>query len=297
MLPHLNDFLKKLKNDDYSPETIYNYKRDLNTFDNYLVNNLNISLEEVDRNAIEYFKKYLLSPNRLTSDKSTTLKFLSISSINRIFSSLKSYFKYLSDNNIKTRISFADIKLAKSQKKYIQRPKPNMIIDLIEAPDKFEKDLIIKFRNRAMLEVLFATSISISELLSLRIDQFDISGKIQIFSKGKRERCIYLTPRSIKHLQDYLNIRSDKVPFMFIPYRGRNNQADNKKISTNYLQYKIKYYRELLGINIPISAHSLRHGFISYFIENSADPKPIKATFNHQYLNINVDYCNILNND
>jgi len=77
---------------------------------------------------------------------------------------------------------------------------------------------------------------------------------------------------------------------MFIPYRGRNNQDKDKKLSANYLQYKIKRYRELLSINIPISAHSLRHGFATYLAENGANPAAIQILLGHESLDTTTRY-------
>jgi len=77
---------------------------------------------------------------------------------------------------------------------------------------------------------------------------------------------------------------------MFVPYRGRNNQARAKKISTNYLQFKIKKYRELLFINIPISAHTLRHGFATYLAENGANPAAIQILLGHESLDTTTRY-------
>jgi site-specific recombinase XerD len=81
---------------------------------------------------------------------------------------------------------------------------------------------------------------------------------------------------------------------LFVPYRGRNNQEKNKRISTNYLQYKIKHYRELLDINIPVSAHTLRHGFATYLAENGANPAAIQILLGHESLDTTYLFLNNL---
>ena len=63
-----------------------------------------------------------------------------------------------------------------------------------------------------------------------------------------------------------------------------------KKISTNYIQYKIKEYREMLGINIPTSAHSLRHGFATYLAESGANPAAIQILLGHESLDTTTRY-------
>ena len=144
-----------------------------------------------------------------------------------------------------------------------------------------------------MLEILFSTGMRISELTNLNRQQIDNSGRIFILGKGKKERFVYLTPRAYKYLNDYLRLRADNLSALFIPCRGRNannNAGLKKKISSNYLQERIKFYREKLKINIPISAHSLRHGFATYLAEEGANPAAIQVLLGHESLNTTTRY-------
>lgn len=192
--------------------------------------------------------------------------------------------------DFKSPINADAVKLLKTEKKHSQVPEMLELIKLIEAPERFEVDPLVKLRNRAMLETLFATGMRISELLSLRRNELDDTGRIYITGKGKKQRFVYLTPRAIKHLKNYLAKRLDDSPFMFVPSRGKNNNKKNKRISTNYLQFKIKKYRELLFINIPVSAHSLRHGFATYLAENGANPAAIQILLGHESLDTTTRY-------
>jgi site-specific recombinase XerD len=81
------------------------------------------------------------------------------------------------------------------------------LIKLIECPLEFEKNENAGLRNRAMLEILFATGMRISELINLNLDQINSEGKIFIVGKGKKERFVYLTPRSLHWLDKYLRVR------------------------------------------------------------------------------------------
>jgi site-specific recombinase XerD len=289
-LPLLDEYLENIQSNNYSAETVYNYERDLNTFENFLNEDIKTPFEKLTKRSLIKFKAYLSSTSRQTAqDEQSTQKLVSYS-INRILSALRSYLKFLMDMDYKSPITADAVKMLKTEKKYAQVPEMGELIKLIEAPLKFETDPNIKLRNRAMLETLFATGMRISELLSLKRQQLDQSGRIYIMGKGKKQRFVYLTPRAIKHLHFYLQTRHDDLPYLFIPYRGRNNPDKNKKLSSNYLQYKIKRYRELLSINIPVSAHSLRHGFATYLAENGANPAAIQILLGHESLDTTTRY-------
>ena len=289
-LPLLDEFLENIQSNNYSTETVYNYERDLNTFENFLEEDIKIEFDQLNKRYIIKFKAYLSSTSRQTAAHEHGEKKLSSYSINRILSTLRSYVKFLIDVDYKSPISADSIKLLKTEKKYGQVPEMPDLIKLIECPTKFETDPTIKLRNRAMLETLFATGMRISELLSLKRQQLDNTGRIYIMGKGKKQRFVYLTARAIRHINTYLKTRHDDAPYLFIPYRGRNNADKYKKISTNYLQYKIKRYRELLSINMPISAHSIRHAFATYLAENGANPAAIQILLGHESLDTTTRY-------
>lgn len=289
-LPLSEEYLVNIQSNNYSPETVYNYERDLKTFEDFLFNDLKKDFTKIDKRDLIKYKAYLSSIDRLTASQELTETKLSSYSINRILSALRSYLKFLVDMDYDVPVTADSVKLLKTEKKHSQVPEMHELIKLIEAPEKFELDKLIKLRNRAMLETLFATGMRISELLSLKREQLDSSGRIYIMGKGKKQRFVYLTPRAIKHLKNYLASRHDDSIYMFVPCRGKNNAQKNKKISPNYLQFKIKRYRELLSINIPISAHSLRHGFATYLAENGANPAAIQILLGHESLDTTTRY-------
>ncbi len=288
-LPYLDDFLLNLQTNNYSQESIYNYERDLEVFQNFL-KEIRINFDNVDKKVMLNYKAYLNSRDRRTPKKKTGQKQLSSYSMNRMLSVLRSYIKFLIDLDYKVPIAPETIKLVKTEKKHPRVSEFNEIVKLIESPTQLEKNKIIGLRNRTMLEMLFSTGMRISELLNLKKEQIDKTGRIFIMGKGKKERFVYLTPRAQEYFKNYLIVRNDNFPYLFIPYRGKNIQSKDKKISTNYLQGKIKKYRELLGINIPISAHSLRHGFATYLAEKGANPAAIQILLGHESLDTTTRY-------
>jgi len=288
-LPYLDDFLLNLQTNNYSQESIYNYERDLEVFQNF-INETKVNFDDIDKKIILNYKAYLVSRDRKTPKEIAGQKQLSSYSINRMLSALRSYIKFLIDIDYETPIAPEVIKLVKTERKHPRVSEFEEIVKLIESPTQFEKNNTVALRNRAMLEILFSTGMRISELLSLKLSQIDKTGRIFIMGKGKKERFVYLTPRAQNHIKNYLEVRNTDSPYLFVPYRGKNISKKDKKISPNYLQEKVKRYRELLDINIPISCHSIRHAFATYLAEEGASPAAIQILLGHESLSTTTRY-------
>ncbi len=299
LLNEKENFILNLLNNNYSKETIYNYTRDLSLFETFLSFN-NFKFKDVDKKTIVLFKDFLRSGKYfeiLKDDKSKLHNFakddvgkLSSRSINRILSSLRSYLKYLIEFDVKTPITPEMVKLIKTERKESQVAEMSELIRLIEFPSTYEKDKIVGARNRAILELLFSTGMRISELVSLNKEHINDEGKIYVMGKGKKQRFVYLTSRAIKYIFDYLSLRNDEYPSLFAPLRGGRNGHTNQRISTNYIQDRISFYRKKIGIVVPTSAHSLRHGFATYLAEEGANPAAIQILLGHESLQTTNKY-------
>lgn len=292
MLEHLEDFLLYIQVNNYSPETVYNYERDLRTFENFLEDEAQISsFDKITKKTIERYKAYLVSRDRKTASGQNSEKKLTAGSINRALSSLRGYLKYLIKMDYKTPLAPEGIELLRKEKKHPRVGEFKDIVKLIECPSQFEKDKKVARRNRAMLEVLFSTGMRISELVSLRGSQIDGTGRVFIKGKGRKERFVYLTPRAEKYLKNYSEVRGKSdSPYLFIPYRGKNVHAKEKRISPNYLEEKVKKYRERLRLNVPINVHGIRHAFATYLAENGASPVAIQILLGHESLDTTTRY-------
>ena len=289
MLPHADDFLLDLQANNYSPETVYNYERDLNVFDSFLAES-GIDFDKADKRTITYYKAYLVSRDRKTASLGQSGKQLDSRSVNRMLSALRGYTRYLVDMDYPCPIPPQAVKLSKVGRKHPQVAELNDLVRLIEAPRSLESNAKVALRNQAMLEVLFATGMRISELCNLNRNQIDDSGRIFVTGKGRKQRFVYLTPRAKEYLEVYLTTRKDNCPALFIPYAGRNVVNPRRRISTNYLQERIKRYREKLKINVPTSAHSLRHGFATYLAEEGANPAALQILLGHESLDTTTRY-------
>src|SRR3989344_6248 len=157
-LPYLEDFLLYIQANNYSKETLYNYERDLETFELFLVQEMdNLPFSDITKRIIEQFKAYLNSIDRKTAKGAKAQKELTSGSINRTLTSLRRYLTYLIDMDNKTPIAPESIKLLRMEKKHPQVSELEELKKLIESPMKFERNKIVALRNRAALETLFAS--------------------------------------------------------------------------------------------------------------------------------------------
>jgi site-specific recombinase XerD len=324
-LPHLREYLLNLKNNNYSKETLDNYARDLEVFCSFLYY-IETQFEKIDKLVIIEYKGFLRDQNYLPilhqfqagreltdkdiekskTDVSELKKAmykgqLSDNSVNRMLSSLRSYLTFLVDIDKPIPFPPSAIKMIKAEKKEKQVAELTELISLIECPFNFESDLVVKHRNRAILELIFSTGMRISEVVNLNREQLKINPqtneitdtKIYILGKGKKQRFVYLTERSLHFLNEYLKYRKDDYPAMFIPTKGTRKATENPyivRISQNYIQMKIAEYRRRLGIVVPTSAHSLRHGFATYIAEEGANPAAIQRLLGHASLQTTSKY-------
>ena len=150
------------------------------------------------------------------------------------------------------------------------------------------------YRDRAMLELLYATGIRVSELIALDVDDLNLPGGIlKCFSKGK-ERLIPLYPAAIRALGEYIhNVRPQLVESvdetaLFVNMNG-------ERMSRQGFWKLIKYYQEKAGIQKDITPHTLRHSFAAHLLENGADLRSIQEMLGHADISSTQIYSKLLN--
>jgi site-specific recombinase XerD len=321
-LPYKEDFLLEIQNNNYSPKTIYNYHRDLTTLEAFM-NIWNVDFPALNKRMMTRYKGFLRSPDYLKKiiawwrenkdniedierfrvervydqfmiehSRREDSETLSARSVNRTLSAVRSYLKYLVEFELieKMPITSDQLKLIKLEKKKAQVADLGELVKLMEYPSEYEKDPLIAARNRAILELLFSSGLRISELIKLNKYDLNPEGKIYIMGKGKKQRFIYLTPRARGYINDYLNLRKDDNEALFAPTSGGRNGQIGKRLSPNFIQERIRHYRKLLGIVVPTTPHSFRHGFATYLAEEGASPAAIQILLGHESLHTTDRY-------
>ena len=147
----------------------------------------------------------------------------------------------------------------------------------LEQPDCLEPK---GCRDRAMLELLYATGIRVSELIALDVDDVNLpSGMLKCFGKGK-ERLIPLYPAAVRALKEYLRtvrpqlVDTAEETALFVNMNG-------ERMSRQGFWKIIKFYQEKAGIQKEITPHTLRHSFAAHLLENGADLRAIQEMLGH----------------
>lgn len=275
----MNDLIQKYKvyieNKGLSKNTIEAYIRDLDQYVEFITNrdeDINLA-DEITINA--YIQK-------LMEEKK------SIASINRKMASIRNFYKYLNLYGYTKETPSFVYELPKSKKEIPITLTVDEIDRLLSTPN-IECDKGI--RDRAMLEIMYATGIKVSELLNLRL--LDLNLKMQyIICNGskKRQRIIPLGSLAIKYMEQYLKVRGNlgynNENLLFFNNRG-------KKMTRQGFWKIVKEYAREANINKSINLYTLRHSFAVHLLENGADIKSVQELLGHADLSATERYSYI----
>ena len=276
--PLVDSFLSSLRLEKgLSENTIKAYSNDCQAFKKWLFLNQRCDPMDSTESDIENYLKYLKGVN------------LSNSTINRKLSSLKHFFNYLSKTKLLKSNPVMNISGPKNSKVL---PKSLSIIDvnsLIEAPDCTN---FIGLRDRAMIELMYATGVRISELINLEYSNIDLNRSlIKVMGKGGKERMIPFGDDALSWLTNYIEFRrknnlSLNSRDFFISQQGR-------KITRQAFWHRIKIYLKALGLSMDISPHTLRHAFATHLLNNGADLRSVQMLLGHSDLSTTQIYTHI----
>ena len=273
------EFLRYLLIDKgYSENTIESYKRDLDKFLEY---NKNTSIESISNENLKKYIKYLNDCG------------LNEKSIARNISSLKSFYKflviskYISSN---TSDSLYLPKIKKSLPNTLTEEEVFSLLD-IELIDNFS------YRNKAMLELLYASGLRVSELINLKLQDVDFSQDIiRTFGKGSKERVIPIGDYAKEYLEKYIyEYRGSMLKKESSEYIFLNNHG--KQMTRQGFWKIIKKIAKEKGINKELSPHTLRHSFASHLLKYGADLRTIQELLGHSDISTTQIYTHITNEE
>jgi integrase/recombinase XerD len=276
--PLVDSFLSALRLEKgLSENTIKAYSNDCQDFNKWLFTNKRYRAVAATEADIENYLKHL----RVID--------LSNSSINRKLSSLKHFFNYLSKTKLLKSNPVMNISGPKNSKVL---PKSLSIIDvnsLIEAPDCSN---FIGLRDRAMIELMYATGVRISELINLEYSNIDLNRSlIKVMGKGGKERMIPFGDDALTWLINYIEFRRKNN--LSLNSRDFFISQQGKKITRQAFWHRIKIYLKASGLSMDVSPHTLRHAFATHLLNNGADLRSVQMLLGHSDLSTTQIYTHI----
>jgi integrase/recombinase XerD len=278
ILENYMNFLEKDKG--LSSNTLQSYKRDIEQYIAYLKNMDTEKLSDTQKTTIIAYLLHLQKKGRANS------------TISRNLASLRSFYQYITRNKIIEQDPTADLESPKVKKKLPEILSTQEVELLLEQP----KCVDLKgYRDKAMLELLYATGIRVSELISLDLNDISLEMRYISCNKSLRERIVPIGSMAVNSIKDYVNksriflTNDEDQKALFVNINGgRLTRQGFWKI--------IKQYKNQAKINKDITPHTLRHSFAAHLLENGADLRSIQEMLGHSDISSTQVYAQIAKN-
>lgn len=284
MREQIEAFLASLREEKgYSNNTIVAYRNDLGQFADYLSNGAGVAVwERVGNNHLDRYVDSLRNEHQYAS-----------ATVARKVAAAKSFFRYLVGQGIIGQDPSANLDSPKVQKYLPTSISESEVERLLHAPTDHQSPR--GQRDCALLELLYATGMRVSEVVALDITDVDLEkGAIHCATKsGKhRERIIPIYRRAEEALRLYLAkgrnalTKSDEEPALFLNHRGN-------RLTRQGLWLIIKHYVEEAGIKTPVTPHTLRHSFATHLLHGGADVHEVQGLLGHANVSTTQVYTQV----
>jgi integrase/recombinase XerD len=270
---NLRSFLNYLLVDKgLSNNTAKAYEADISSFFQWL-DNEDLKYKNLQEDHINQYISFLFQRKMRSS------------SVNRKISSIKSFYIFLVKRNFLKNSPLNDLVTPK-QEKYLPESMSEAEVDkLLNSPDVSNK---IENRDKAMIEMLYATGMRISELVNLKITDVDMKRcVVKVFGKGSKERLVPFGETALDSLKSYLNDREQSSSKeIFLSNRG-------KKMTRVAFWQRVKIYLIRENLKNSISPHTLRHAFATHLLNRGADLRSVQLLLGHSDLSTTQIYTHI----
>lgn len=271
---YIDDYVIFLKTEKkLGDASIESYKLDLRSFNDYIKKDLkNITTEEI----LQYL-------NLLRKD-------LKPKSVNRHISALKGFYNYLVDEKYIKSSPLENISVLKTQKNLPKYLTINEVDQLLNFPLNTAFD----YRNKAMLEVMYATGLRVSELVSLEYSNVDLyNSVIRVKGKGKKERIVPIGETASYYLKKYVEEYRNKL-IIKENYNELFLNNHGKPISRNGFNFILENIRIKTKIEKELTPHVLRHSFATHLLEGGADVRSIQEMLGHENISTTNIYTHVV---
>lgn len=262
-----------------SPHTITAYRKDIEDYFAFLAKR-QIAAEKADHLLI---RRYMMELQKNGISKN---------SMARKMSSLRSYYRYLVRENVIEDNPLTLVSTPKETKKLPKFVHYEDLKELFELPDNSPAGL----RDRAMMELLYGSGLRVSEMCSLKLNQFIFPIRsVKVMGKGKKERLVPLGDYALKAIREYLEkgrpslvkAENEDEQGVFL------NQRNGHPITDRAVRDVLNKYVTRLSKTLKISPHMLRHSFATHMLENGADIRIIQELLGHERLSTTQIYTHI----
>lgn len=265
--------------DGLSLNTLQSYRRDLNKFSAWLEARGSQSLLLTTHADIQGYLAYLFNVQKAKS-----------SSTGRNLSSLKRLFRYLLRQGKISTDPTLQIDTPKLPRNLPKTLTEQDVEQLLASPDV---ETPLGLRDRTMLEVLYASGLRVSELVSLRIAQVSMDmGIVRVIGKGNKERLVPLGEEALDWLRRYVDegravlLAGQVSDDLFVTARGQG-------MTRQMFWYLIKKHARQGGLNKPLSPHTLRHAFATHLLNHGADLRVVQMLLGHADISTTQIYTHV----
>jgi len=261
-----------------SPYTVRNYTTDLSGFFNFLKTKGISSLKEVDRHVLRDYLSYLMEQGIVKA------------SIARKLSAIRSFYRYLLREKIISTNPVATTSSPKLDKRLPSFLTPQETVRLLEAPDLSTPQGL---RDRALMELLYAAGLRVSELVHLDVGQVNFdTNEIRVWGKGSKERMVLMGQPAAAALTTYLNqgrpqlLGEKRSSALFVNrYGGRLIERRVQRI--------LEKYTNIAGIGKRVHPHMLRHTFATHLLDGGAGLRVVQELLGHANLSSTQIYTHV----
>ena len=271
------NYLSKVKH--ASSNTISSYMRDIRQFEGWLIAHEGIDVVDATQQNIADYLEHLDSEGRSGATRSRSL------------ASLKNFYAYVVSSGFLERTPVVDIHIQRGEKKLPQILTGREIEQLLAQPVCVDSK---GYRDKAMLEVMYATGIRVTELIDLNVDDVNLEQGIIKCSGMKKSRAIPIYPAALKALNVYvqdirpLMVSDPSEKALFVNISGvRMSRQGFWKI--------LKHYQAMAHIDKDITPHTLRHSFAVHLLENGADIGSVQELMGHSDISSTQMYTHMMN--
>ena len=247
-----------------SDNTVASYMRDLRQYASYLGSE-RIDVLDADQDVVSGYMNSMKANGK------------SAATISRALASIKSLYIFAVQNREIEENPIHNIKIDKAEKKLPQILTGKEVELLLQQPKVTEMK---GCRDKAMLEVLYATGIRVSELIGLNIDDVSLPGSFIRCESGEKTRIIPIYPEALQSLHEYIDSVRPKMIAVPTEHSLFVN-VSGERMSRQGFWKIIKHYQEKAGIQKDITPHTLRHSFAAHLLENGADLRSIQEMLGH----------------